>query len=539
MEESTLGQILLNDRLIDKDCLVKALRQQEQFLQQSNWKLLGEIFVESGDISHKDLGAALSRQAKLFDIELFALHPHPSVQSRFKRSLDILGAIVGLALMLILLPPIALAIVIDSPGPIFSVQHRVGLRGRQFRIWKFRTTVQNAKPAKLKNSGKQQHKFFDIRNDSQITRVNKFLRKTHLDELPQFFNVLRGEMSLVGTRPPTLNERKTYSQEDWQRLSIKPGMTGLWQISRRKYSTSFKKIVQLDMAYIRAWRPILDLKVIFKTIIQIVFGNQQGLIVAPNNSVHKAKVPILNLEIDNLSKVQFLQQLDNGVVFTPNVDHLMKLQRDQEFFQAYSQADFKACDSQILMYASRFLGQPIQEKVSGSDFFPEFCKFHKDNESIQVFLLGGAKGVAKKAQTKINKRLGRKIIIGAHSPSFGFVENSGECRKIVEKINQCQPSVLAVCLGAPKQEKWIYRYKDQLPSVNIFLAMGATVDFEAGYKMRAPQWVSNLGFEWLFRLLLEPRRLWKRYLFDDLPFIWLLLKQRLGFYKKPFVIREK
>ena len=524
MKESALGQILIHHQLIDHHRLTKALKIQEYLLQQSNSKLLGEILIESGDISQKDLWAALNQQEKLFDIELFALHLHPSVKSRFKRSLDVLGAMIGLAFMLILFLPIALAIIINSPGSIFVTQYRVGLRGRQFKTWVFRTIVQNAT---LQTAN------LDVQRDLRITNIGRFLRKTHLDKLPQFFNVLRGEMSLVGSRPPTLDEVKVYSPEDWQRLSIKPGITGLWQTNTRNYSVDLAKVVELDLNYARRWRPILDLKVIGKAILQTVFGYRQS------QNIAQTKVSILNLEIDNLSTVQLLQQLDNGVVFTPNVDHLMKLQRDPEFYRAYSHADFKTCDSQILVYASHFLGQPIQERIAGSDFFPAFCQFHQNNHSVQVFLLGGAYGVATKAQTKINDRLGRRIVIEAHSPSFDFVDNPPECMEIIEKINQCQPSVLAVCLGAPKQEKWIYRYKDQLPSVKIFLALGATIDFEAGYKLRAPQWVRDMGFEWLFRLGYEPRRMWKRYLIDDLPFIWLLLQQRLGVYTSPFVIRNQ
>ena len=110
------------------------------------------------------------------------------------------------------------------------------------------------------------------------------------------------------------------------------------------------------------------------------------------------RVNLLNIEFDNLSLRQLLKELKSGVVFTPNVDHLMKLQCDWEFFQAYELADYKLCDSKILIYASHFLGTPIKEKISGSDFFPAFCNYHKNNEKVKIFLLGGNKGVAKTSQ---------------------------------------------------------------------------------------------------------------------------------------------
>jgi exopolysaccharide biosynthesis WecB/TagA/CpsF family protein len=258
-----------------------------------------------------------------------------------------------------------------------------------------------------------------------------------------------------------------------------------------------------------------------------------------DNSVNQdltEKVNLLNIEIDNLWKTEVLENLQSGVVFTPNVDHLMKLQDDPDFLQAYSIADYKLCDSQILIYASKFLGKPIKEKISGSDFFPDFYNFHKKNENIKIFLLGAAKGVAAQAQQRINSQVGRDIIIGSYSPSFGFENNEQECRDITNLINKSGATVLAVGLGAPKQEKWIYKYKNELPNIKIFLAIGATLDFEAGNISRAPKVMSEMGLEWLYRMSAEPKRLWKRYLIEDLPFFWLIMQQKLNLY--PMQISE-
>jgi exopolysaccharide biosynthesis WecB/TagA/CpsF family protein len=237
-------------------------------------------------------------------------------------------------------------------------------------------------------------------------------------------------------------------------------------------------------------------------------------------------VKILNVEINNLSKAEVLKNLDYGVVFTPNVDHIILLQNDPVFAEVYEEADYRLCDSKILYIVSRFLGTPIREKISGSDFFPAFCNYHKDNEDIRIFLLGAKEGVALQAQENINKKIGREIVVGAHSPSFGFEENEQECLEIVEKIKKSGATVLAVGVGAPKQEKWIYKYKAYLPSIKIFLAIGATIDFEAGNKRRAPKWITEIGLEWLHRLLSEPKRLWKRYLLGGPFFCWLVLKQK-------------
>ncbi|MEM6751498.1 MAG: WecB/TagA/CpsF family glycosyltransferase [Cyanobacteria bacterium P01_C01_bin.38] len=242
------------------------------------------------------------------------------------------------------------------------------------------------------------------------------------------------------------------------------------------------------------------------------------------------KIKILNLEIDNWSKQELLDNLKSGVVFTPNVDHIVKLQRDSEFARSYSIGDYKICDSQIVMYASKFLGTPIKEKISGSDLLPAFCNHHRNNKDIKIFLLGAAQGVASRAQKQINHKIGRNIVVNSYSPPFGFEKDEAECLRIVDTINNSDATVLVIGLGAPKQEKWLYKYKDKFKFIKIFMALGATIDFEAGNVKRAPKWMSEIGLEWLFRLLCEPKRLWKRYLLDDIPFFLLILKQKLNLY---------
>ncbi len=239
------------------------------------------------------------------------------------------------------------------------------------------------------------------------------------------------------------------------------------------------------------------------------------------------KINLLGVEFDNVSKQELLSKLKQGVVFTPNVDHVMKLRRDRDFASIYQTADYKVCDSQILIYAAKFLGKPLKAKLSGSDLFPWFCEYHRHNDPIKIFLLGGAEGVAKEAQTRINARIGRQIIVGEYSPPYGFERNLEECEKILSILNQSSANVVAVCLGAPKQEKWIAAYRNYLPGIDIFMAIGATVDFEAGIKPRSPRFVSNIGLEWLYRLICEPRRLWKRYLLDGFPFVGLVLAEKL------------
>lgn len=237
---------------------------------------------------------------------------------------------------------------------------------------------------------------------------------------------------------------------------------------------------------------------------------------------------ILGTLIDNLSMQELLERLDRGFVVTPNVDHLIKLRKDPDFRAAYAVADYRVCDSQIVVYASQFLGQPLKDKVSGSDLVPAFYQYHRHNRDIRIFLLGAAEGVAQKALENINAKVGREMVVAAHSPSFGFEKREDECQKIIDLINRSGATVLAVGVGAPKQEKWIVKHKDKMPGVKIFLAIGATIDFEAGVKPRSPKWMSIMGIEWIHRLASEPKRLWRRYLLEDMPFLWLILKQKFS-----------
>lgn len=248
------------------------------------------------------------------------------------------------------------------------------------------------------------------------------------------------------------------------------------------------------------------------------------------------KLRILNIDILSTTGEDLLKQLNEGVLYTPNVDHLCKLQYDREFYEAYCRAEWVICDSRILLHASKLLRRPIKEAIPGSSFFRDFYLYHKNNPNCRIFLLGSAEGVALKAMIRINEKLGCRIVIGAHSPSFGFEKNKEECRKIVDMVNASNATVLVVGVGAPKQEKWIAKYRHDMPGIKLFMALGATIDFEAGVKKRAPMIWREMSLEWLYRFLCEPRRLFKRYFVDDVRFFWHIGKQLLGKYRNPFEV---
>ena len=222
------------------------------------------------------------------------------------------------------------------------------------------------------------------------------------------------------------------------------------------------------------------------------------------------------------------------MVITPNVDQIVKLQKDREFYDIVKEAKWIVCDSKILYLCSKLTKHPLREAIPGSSFFPAFCNYHKDDKNCKIFLLGGMDDSAVTAMQRINERIGRQMVTCAYSPSYGFEKNLEENEQIYRMVNQSGASVVLVGLGCPKQEKWINTHKARMPGVKIWLALGATIDFEAGKVKRAPVVYQRLCIEWLYRFTQEPRRLFRRYFVDDPKFFWLFLKQLSGTYNDPW-----
>lgn len=246
------------------------------------------------------------------------------------------------------------------------------------------------------------------------------------------------------------------------------------------------------------------------------------------------KIRILNIDVLNITRQQLLENLHEGVLITPNLDHLIKLQKDKDFYDCYKKAEWVVCDSNILRLFSKLLKTPFVEAIPGSSFFTSYYMYHKDDADCKIFLLGAKEGVAAKAMEQINAKVGRQIVVGAYSPSFGFENNEEECKEIVNIINKSGANVVLVGVGAPKQEKWIMKWKHLMPGVKVWMALGATIDFEAGNVKRAPKIYQKLAMEWLYRFIREPKRLFHRYFVDDMKFFWYFGKQLLGVYKDPF-----
>lgn len=239
------------------------------------WKLeeVGKTVHLRGDA----VGVLLSRTliGEFEGVPLLTLSSAPAdpVLLGVKRAIDVVASLAAIALLSPLLALTALLVKVTSPGPLLFAQERVGLHGRRFHMLKFRSMYQDAEARKqeLLDRNEMDGPVFKIKNDPRITSIGRFIRKFSIDELPQLFNILRGEMSLVGPRPPLPNEVAEYQRWQRRRLSMKPGLTCLWQVSGRN-DIDFETWMRLDMEYIDNWSLFLDLKILFKTIPVVVLA---------------------------------------------------------------------------------------------------------------------------------------------------------------------------------------------------------------------------------------------------------------------------
>ena len=240
-----------------------------------NFELMGVVSHYSVDALDLNMKGRTVGNFAGYAVVTFSVHWVDYRRAIIKRTMDICGGLFGSLVTLILTPFVALAIKIESPGPVFFAQTRIGKNGRRFKILKFRSMYIDAEERKkelMAQNEMQDGLMFKMEDDPRITKVGKFIRKTSIDELPQFFNVFIGDMSLVGTRPPTEDEFEKYELHYRRRMSITPGLTGMWQVKGRGKVFDFEEVVKLDLAYIDNWTLGLDIKILFETVYVVLFG---------------------------------------------------------------------------------------------------------------------------------------------------------------------------------------------------------------------------------------------------------------------------
>jgi N-acetylglucosaminyldiphosphoundecaprenol N-acetyl-beta-D-mannosaminyltransferase len=247
----------------------------------------------------------------------------------------------------------------------------------------------------------------------------------------------------------------------------------------------------------------------------------------------RSRVQIGGVRIDSLTLEEAIEAIDllvvsgkGGAVFTPNVDHVVEFERNPRLRAAYGAADLALVDGMPVFWASRLLGQPLPEKISGSDLIEPLLA-HAASRRWRVFFLGGQDGVAALAAKRLLAAMPDLAIVGTLAPRVDMNAPKEGRQEIVDTIRSARPDLVFVAFGAPKQELWIHESRAALLPA-VFLGIGASLDFIAGTVPRAPLWVSRSGLEWVYRLLREPRRLWKRYLLRDPRFAVIVLRDVLA-----------
>ncbi len=237
-------------------------------------------FETMGVVCHQNIGHEMGLKVSKIGnfggylVATYSIHELDYQKLAIKRMMDIVGGLVGMVLFLILYPFVGLAIKLESKGPVLFSQIRIGKNGRRFRIYKFRSMYIDAEERKreLEQQNEMKGLMFKMKNDPRVTKVGKFLRKTSIDEFPQFYNILKGDMSLVGTRPPTVEEFEQYTPYYRRRMCMTPGLTGMWQVSGRSDIQDFDEVVKHDLEYIDNWNLMLDIKILLQTVAVVLFG---------------------------------------------------------------------------------------------------------------------------------------------------------------------------------------------------------------------------------------------------------------------------
>lgn len=243
------------------------------------------------------------------------------------------------------------------------------------------------------------------------------------------------------------------------------------------------------------------------------------------------RMKFMNSYVDNITKNEAIKYIEKciherkiGHVITPNVDQIVRIEKDTYFKKICNSAELLVADGTPLLWIAKWYGQPIKEKICGSDLMPELCCIAAQ-KGYKVFLLGAANGVAARAAENLKRKYPGLKVVGTYSPPYGFEKSQQEIDKINDILLNSRADLLFVGMGVPKQDIFIYENMNKY-KIPMSFSIGAAIDFEAGVQKRAPKWINRLGLEWLYRLCSDPKRMFKRYLINDMKVFNLAWKYR-------------
>ncbi len=336
--------------------------------------------------------------------------------------------------------------------------------------------------------------------------------------LPFFLELFTGRLALVGTairewQPAVPDAGHGYIS------MVKPGIISLWDI-RKSSKIAHEGLDATEWEYIFRKRPVYDLLLMLRALPVMLFSEGQATV---SRVFH-----LLDQEIENITMNEAIEmmRLDlrekrQSVIFFVNPDCMNKSVEDRDYRQALKSGDHIFPDGIGLVIAGKMVGTPLRENVNGTDMLPFLCGMAAD-EKQSIFLLGGKPGVAGQAASALEEKYGVRIAGVAH----GYFDHAKESQPVIDAINASKASILLVAFGAPLQEKWIVQHRGQLQP-SILMGVGGLFDFYSGNIKRAPRWIREIGLEWVYRMLQEPGRMWKRYVVGNPLFLYRVIKWKI------------
>ena len=444
-----------------------------------------------------------------------------------KNAFDVCFAVAALCLTWPLLAVSAVAIKLTSRGPIFEPVPRIGMDGEPFSMLKLRTTVVDREPRpdlSLLSAIDTDGNTHPVDDGPAATPVGRFLQRFSIDELPQFINVLKREMSVVGPRPPLRQEVEAYDVEVLRRLLVRPGITGLWQVSGRA-GLSWTESVRLDLAYVDNWSMTSDVMIVIKTG-KAVFQRVQDRDGTGIRLGDKRAQDFVELHRriccigDEVAHAGLLHELQNPagpfVVSFVNANAANLVWRNPELFDSLLRSDLLLRDGIGVQFGLMAFGRPSGLNMNGTDLIPQIAGAYTGR---RVALFGTCAPWLDRASEKLEAS-GVSVVASHH----GF----DPPQRYLDLAAQTEPDLIILAMGMPKQEIIAARMRDELTHPVLIVNGGAILDFLGGKVSRAPRFMTNSGTEWLYRLLLEPRRLARRYVIGIPEFFAHIARARLA-----------
>lgn len=418
-----------------------------------------------------------------------------------KRVFDIIFVLFLCIVFFPLIVIIVIAIEMEDVGPFLWKEKKVGRFGECYNLFSFRIYSMDFIREEKNGRGQQ-----------DMTVIGRKLFSGHLDRIPVLFNILRGEMSFVGPYPSSSEEADEYCYKDREIFNVKPGIANSWFI-RKSSNIAYGGKMAIDLEYAQTNSFLGDVGILFRSIISIFFSL--------GGTFFSEDIDIFDISIDNLTQREVLNKFEeiidsrsSGFVCFVNPDCLNIAWRDEAYRNIIKSCDIVLPDGIGIHVACKMLGTLMKENVNGTDLFPDLCE-RAVEKSLSLYLFGAKEGIAQKAAENMKKKYPGLTIKGAR---HGYCSEQ-ETDKVIEEISALDVDILLVAMGAPMQEKWLFKYKDKL-NVRLMMGVGGLFDFYSGQIARAPVWMREIGLEWMYRLLQEPKRMWRRYIIGNPLFLF-------------------